>query len=143
MEYFSNQGSFKKLSHENLELIKEFTSDKVQAHLAAALIKSLSFRQARFQQVNGMYTFVYAQNDDYFIAKSELQLENWAVQHLESLNFHHAQFDERNFPQHFDIQRTWDNMRQQDETEAMGNEDTRSYPSGMPPSDTQHGWGWL
>ena len=59
------------------------------------------------------------------------------------LTFYHNQLDGHNLPHHFSMDLVWDKLLQNDEIEAMGNEDVRSYPNGMPASDTQHGWGWL
>ena len=112
----SKQGLSKKLSDEIQNIIKEFASDKVGVHPTAALIKTLRF------DVEDNCTFVIHVR------------ETKNLQITRTLTFFHEQFDERNFPQHFDICLTWDNLRQQDETEAMGNEDSRLYPQGMPDS---------
>ena len=85
---YSSQGSFEKLSHDNINLIRRYASDKIQAHSIAALIKGLSFGRARFQRVNGLCTKVYTR--DYSIVKAD----GGGVQHHESLEFHHARFDE-------------------------------------------------
>jgi len=53
------------------------------------------------------------------------------------------QYDEHNFPQHFGIDKIWPTLRDQDETQAMGAEDSRLYPRGCRASAQPHGWGWL
>ena len=125
------------------KFIQEYKSDKVGIHPTAPLIKSLIFRQTG---VNGIHfpdghasTAVGAVAPTYFIKRHDM----WGIQSPMWLRFCHSQYDERNFPQHFDISLVWDNLQQQDEIEAMGAEDNRLYPQGMPTSDTPHGWGWL
>ena len=117
------------------KLIREYASDKVlhRKH-EADLISALTFRTGEALLDNYLYTGVTTAGPTYFIN------QNGSSYHL---RFTHDQFDERNFPQHFDIGLVWDNLRQQDEIEAMGREDARLYPEGMPESDKPHGWGWL
>ena len=131
--------TFKQLSDDNLALIKEYASDKIGVHPTAALIKTLDFQ---FVDTIGnvSYTNVGATGMDYFIVNSRFWRRSIFP---DSLQFYHETFDERNFPQHFDIDLVRDNLRQQDEIEAMGREDARLYPEGMPESDKTHGWGWL
>ena len=126
--------SLKALPDDVRELICEYASDKVlnRKH-EADLISALTFRTHECLLDDYMYTAVLATSPTYFI--------NGAASHY--LYFRHQQFDERNFPQHFDINLVWENLRQQDESEAMGREDTRLYPAGMPESDRPEGWGWL
>ena len=131
----SKQGLSKELSDEIQNMIKEFASDKVGVHPTAALIKTLTF--ATVVNSGVACTAVHAQDNDYFHYVTVQEFSDRTSQ----LNFYHD--DERNCPQHFDIDLVWDELLQNDEILAMGNEDTRSYPSGMPLSDTQHGWGWL
>ena len=121
----SKHGLSKELSDEIQNIIGEFASDKVGVHPTAALIKTLRF------DVEDNCTFVI-----HVIEANHIQITRIRT-------FFHEQFDERNFPQHFDINLVWDNLREQDETEAMGNEDIRQYPHGLPESAVQHGWGWL
>ena len=122
----SKQGLSKKLSDEIQSIIKEFASDKVGVHPTAALIKTLRF------DVEDNCTFVIHVR------------ETKSLQITRTLTFFHELFDERiHSLEHFDINLDWNNLRQQDEIEAMGNEDSRLYPQGMPESDLQHGWGWL
>ena len=121
---------FKHLSNDNQLLIREYASDQIGVHPSAALIKTLVFQVDEHAS-----TQVYAAEMDYFITKDLRRIGH------RRLTFPHNQYDERNFPQHFDIDLAWDNLLQNDEIESMGNEDTRSYPNGLPVSDTTHGWG--
>ena len=66
--------------------------------------------------------------------------DDWTPSHM--LEFYHEQFDERNFPWQFHPCLKWDNSREQDEIEAMGAEDTRLYPDGMPASLPPPWWWW-
>ena len=118
------------------KLIREYASDKaLHRKHEADLISTLIFLTSKSLPDNYLCTLVSSTVPcTYFI------IENWLSYHL---RFVHNQFDERNFPQHFDISLVWDNLRQQDEIEAMAREDTRLYPEGMPESDKPHGWGWL
>ena len=117
------------------QLIRQYASDKtLHRKHEADLIGALTFRTSESLLDNYLYTGVSATSPTYFIN------ENWLSHNL---RFLHNQFDERNFPQHFDISLVWDNLRQQDEIEPMGREDARLYPEGMPESDKPHGWGWL
>ena len=129
---------FKHLSNDNQLLIREYASDKIGVHPSAALIKTLDF-QVSIEDASWKKpcTEVYAADMDYFITKDLRTIGH------RRLTFPHNQYDERNFPQHFDIGLVWDKLLQNDEIESMGNEDTRSYPNGLPVSDTPHGWGWL
>ena len=129
---------FKHLSYDNQALIREYASDRVGIHPTASLIKTLEF-DVNLQDAPRRYacTHVYAAETDHFIPKNPRSTD------YRRLTFYHNQFDERNFPQHFDIDLVWDNLLQNDEIESMGNEDTRTYPNGMPVVDTPHGWGWL
>ena len=129
---------FKHLSDDNQLLIREYASDKIGVHPSAALTKTLEF-DVNLQDAPRRYacTHVYAAEMDYFITKDLRSIGH------RRLTFCHNQYDERNFPQHFDIDLVWDKLLQNDEIESMGNEDTRTYPNGMPVSDTPHGWGWL
>ena len=130
---------FKHLSDDNQLLIREYASDKIGVHPSAALIKTLDFQVIREDAPwRDACTEVYAADMDYFITKD---LRSRELAHR--LKFYHNQYDERNFPQHFDIDLVWDKLLQNDEIESMGNEDIRSYPNGLPVSDTPHGWGWL
>ena len=97
------------------ELVKAYASDKIGVHPTAALIKRLKF-QPIFPEFRGLVlpaTLVQCpQGAGYFM-------------HLPYLEFVHHKFDERNFPAFFYISLRWDNMRRQDEIEAMGAEDIR------------------
>ena len=139
---------FKHLSNDNQLSIREYASDKIGVHPSAALIKTLDF-QVNIEDASwkNPCTEVYAADMDYFITK-DCARPGWFTDSRSrelsrSLKFDHNQYDERNFPQHFDIGLVWDKLLQNDEIESMGNEDTRSYPNGLPVSDTPHGWGWL
>ena len=131
--------TFKQLSDDNLALIREYASDKIGIHPTAALIKTLDFRV--FEGIPGLVdcTEISTTDMDYFISKDGGPRRRGH----RLLTFFHNQYDERNFPQHFDIDLVWDILLKNHEIESMGNEDTRSFPNGMPASDTSHGWGWL
>ena len=126
------------------EHIREYASDRVtcRAH-EAALISALSFRRSEADEFGGRIpaTVVTAPLGTNF-GRSPLNVwrTRWRSQQI---RFQHDQFDEHNFPQHFGIDETWSTLREQDETEAMGAEDTRLYPGGCPASAQPHGWGWL
>ena len=119
---------FKHLSDDNQALIREYASDKIGVHPTAALIKTLDF------VVRDDCTQVHATRGHFITKEREF---------AHRLKFYHNQYDERNFPHYFAIDMVWDKLLQNDEIESMGNEDTRSYPNGMPVVDTPHGWGWL
>ena len=126
------------------EYIQEYASDRVtcRAH-EAALISALSFHQSETDEFGGPApaTVVAAPLGAYFV-RSPLKL--WRpLRRSHRLRFQRDQFDEHNFPQHFGLDKTWPTLREQDETEAMGAEDTRLYPEGLPASARPHGWGWL
>ncbi len=132
------------------EYIQEYASDRVtcRAH-EAALISALSFHQSEADEFGGRphytpgipATVVTAPLGTNF-GRSPLNV--WrSRRRSQQIRFQHDQFDEHNFPQHFGIDETWSTLREQDETEAMGAEDTRLYPGGLPASARPHGWGWL
>ena len=132
------------------EYIQEYASDRVtcRAH-EAALISALSFHQSEADEFGGRphytpgipATVVTAPLGTNF-GRSPLNM--WrSRRRSQQIRFQHDQFDEHNFPQHFGIDETWSTLREQDETEAMGAEDTRLYPEGLPASARPHGWGWL
>ncbi len=120
------------------EYIQEYASDRVtcRAH-EAALISALAFRPSK--ERTG--TVVETPPGVHFIQPSwnpwRRARGGWQMRLLEN------QYDEHNFPQHFGIDKIWPTLREQDETEAMGAEDTRLYPEGLPASARPHGWGWL
>ena len=116
--------------------IRGYASDKtLHRQREANLISSLNFWISRPDEFywfsKYQNTIVVAAAPDYFIKRDPLTSR---PSDPEFMRFIHNQFDERNFPQHFDISLTWDNLRQQDEIEAMGNEDTRLFPEGLPAS---------
>ncbi len=129
--------------------IQEYASDRVtcRAH-ESALISALAFRPREADEIRGRpYTFgipstvVDAPLGSYFVTSP---LYMWRPRRRsKQLRFQHDQFNEHNFPQHFGIDKIWPTLREQDETEAMGAEDTRLYPGGLPASAQPHGWGWL
>ena len=121
------------------QLINEYASDKVGTHPSASLIKRLYFRLSRpgeFRRDGYQSTVVETRVPEYFIKPPTMA--GWLRQ-PDLIRFIHGQFDERNFPQHFDVRLTWENLRKQDEIEAMGKEDLRLYPEGMPAAvEPQH-----
>ncbi len=129
--------------------IREYASDRVtcRAH-ESALISALIFRPREADEFRGRpYTFgipstvVDAPLGSYFVTSP---LYMWRPRRRShQIRFKHDQFNEHNFPQHFGIDKVWPTLRDQDETEAMGAEDTRLYPGGLPASARPHGWGWL
>ena len=111
--------------------IREYTSDKVGTHPTAPLIKSLIFRQSQPHQFfsDGYDSTIVVANDPaYFIQRWQA----FYTHHSDYIRFCHNQFDERNFPQHFDISLNWDNLREQDEIEAMVAGDVQIYREGLP-----------
>ena len=132
------------------EHIRQYASDRVtcRAH-ESALISALSFHQSEADEFGGRphhtpgipATVVTAPLGTYF-GRSPLYM--WRPRRRsQQLRFQHDQFNEHNFPQHFGIDKIWPMLREQDETEAMGGEDTRLYPGGCVASARPHGWGWL
>ena len=115
--------------------IHEYTSDKVGIHPTATLIKSLVFRQTG---VNGIHwpdghasTAVGANAPTYFINAPNM----WGFPNHIWLRFCHDQYDERNFPQHFDISLKWDSICVQDEIEALVADEVQIYREGLPPEE--------
>jgi len=126
------------------EYIREYASDRVtcRAH-EAALISALSFhtRKCRFHKGTAV---VETPPGVHFITRS---WDPWrrTRRTLQMLPLEDP-FDEHNFPQQFGlsgIDKIWPTLREQDETEAMGAEDTRLYPRGCVATTRPHGWGWL
>ena len=113
------------------ELVKAYASDKVGVHPAAALIKTLKFMQSSQYGLlwpDGLHSTVVQcpQHVGRFV-KSHRSLFGPRVYRSTSYRrYIHTDFDERHFPQHFDISLRWENMREQDEIEAMGVQDYSS-----------------
>ena len=121
-------------------MIRDYASDRVGPYWesTAPLINSLQFsQQERVDHPLCFYPVRTRVECDwhlaYFMAKSFGNNYGWSPSDM--LEFHHEQFDERNFPQHFDISLFWPNSREQDEIEAMGAED--GMPASLPPA-----WWW-
>ena len=133
------------LPPEVCDAIQDYASDRVtcRAH-ESALISALIFRPSEADEFRGdgiPSTVVDAPLGIYF-RRSPLYM--WRPRRRSTqIRFQHDQFNEHNFPQHFGIYKIWPTLREQDETEAMGGEDTRLYPGGLPASAQPHGWGWL
>ena len=120
------------------DYIRQYASDRVtcRAH-EAALISALVFRPSRERTGPVVETppgvqFIQSSWDPWRWAREGRQMRIMS-----------DQYDEHNFPQHFGIDMIWPTLREQDETEAMGAGDIRSYPGGLPASAQPHGWGWL
>ena len=118
-------------------MVRDYASDRVGTHMSADMIKGLIFDR----DVTDLFFHprVRVRCDgrmEYFIRPERPYPESrdWYPSYF--IDFEYAQYDERNFPQHFDISLFWPNSRQQDEMEAMGAEDSRIYPVGMPSSVT-------
>ena len=132
----------KKLPEDVRELIREYASDKtLHRKHEADLISALTFRTDKQLFSPYLYTCVTTPPTVYFNAMSADFMD--VRTRRRTLHFRHEQFDERNFPQHFDIGVVWDELRQQDAIEAMNREDRWLFPDGMPESDQIHGYGWL
>ncbi len=123
--------SLSSLPAEVQEHIREYASDRVtcRAH-EAALISALSFRTRTSQFYKGT-AVVETPPGVHFIRRS---WDPWRRTRasLRMLPLEDP-WDEHDFPQHFGligIYETWPTLREQDETEAMGAEDTRLYPEG-------------
>ena len=136
----------KKLPEDVRELIREYSSDKTlhrkhEADLISALAFYTNDPPSYFDQLfgRGLYTAATTPPTVYF---KSVDFANMRTR-VRTLRFRHNQFDERNFPQHFDIGVVWDNLHQQDAIEAMNREDRWLFPDGMPESDQIHGYGWL
>ena len=120
-------------------MVRDYASDRVGTHMSADMIKGLIFDR----DVTDLFFHprVRVRCDgrmEYFTVPERGYPVNRVLRPpTHYLDFEHAQFDERNFPQHFDISLFWPNSREQDETEAMGAEDSLIYPDGMPSSVTQ------
>ena len=117
-------------------MVRDYASDRVGTHMSADMIKGLIFDR----DVTDLFFHprVRVRCDgrmEYFIRPERPYPESrdWYPSHY--IDFEYAQFDERNFPQHFDISLFWPNSRQQDEMEAMGAED--GIPASVPPP-----WWW-
>ena len=120
--------------------IQEFASDRVtcRAH-EAALISALAFRPSKGRYHKG--TVVETPPGVHFIQPS---WHPWRrAREGRQMRIMAGQYDEHNYPQHFGIDKIWPTLREQDETEAMGAEDTRLYPQGCDASAQPHAWGWL
>jgi len=124
------------------DAIQEYASDRVtcRAH-ESALISALAFRPNEAGDFGVPSTVVDAPLG---ISFSRSPLYMWRPRRRSTqIRFQHNQFNEHNFPLHFGIDKIWPTLREQDETEAMGAEDTRLYPRGCVASAQPHGWGWL
>ena len=119
--------SLKILPPDVKDLVKAYASDKVGVRPAAALIKTLKFSQSSQYMLypDGLHsTVVQCPQIAGRFMKSHRSFFFPRVYHNTSYRrYIHTDLDERNFPQHFDISLRWDNMREQDEVEAMGAED--------------------
>ena len=114
-------GSFKILPPEVKELVKAYASDKVGIHPTATLVHQLIVRQSKpheFYYDDLPSTVVHCPSHAYFMNIHPPSHSTWRYR-----RYMHTDFDERHHPQHFDISLRWDNMREQDEIEAMGAED--------------------
>ena len=97
-------------------LIKEYSSDRIGVHPTAGLIKNLTFRHSLPHEFhNDGYESTVVETHNYFIKKPGM----WIVRDPNILRFCHNQFDERNFPEYFDISLRWENMLEQDEIERL------------------------
>ncbi len=121
-------------------MIRDYASDRVtcRAH-ESALISGLIFRpnephEYHWERLRG--TVVETPYPVHFKIRPR-------ALSAYKLRFVHTAFNEHNHPKQFGIKRIWPTLREQDETEAMGAEDTRLYPAGLPASAQPHGWGWL
>ena len=125
-------------------MVHDYASDRVGTHMTADMIKGLQFSQQE-RVVSPIFYPVRTRVEcdrrmEYFIVPERGYPVNRVLRPpTHHLDFEHAQFDERYFPQHFDISLFHPNTREQDETEAMGAEDSRLYPDGMPAADTPRG----
>ena len=99
-------------------LINEYSSDRVGVHPTARLIKNLTFRHSLPHEFhNDGYESTVVETHVYFIKRPNI----WVPLQPNILRFCHNQFDERNFPEYFDISlRCWENMLEQDEIERLG-----------------------
>ena len=123
-------------------MVRDYASDRVGTHMSADMIKGLIFTQylASSTDEHGMFynprTRVECERMEYFTVSEHGYPVNRVLRPpTHYLDFEHAQFDERNFPQHFDISLFYPNSREQDEMEAMGAED--GIPASVPPP-----WWW-
>ncbi len=121
--------------------IREYASDRVTCRVhEAALISVLAFRPSKGRYHKG--TVVETPPGVHFIQPGSW--DQWRrAREGRQMRIMADQYDEHNFPQHFGIDKIWPTLREQDETEAMGAEDTRLYPGGLPASARPHGWGRL
>jgi len=144
---------FHGLPPEVCDAIRDYASDRVtcRAH-ESALISALIFRPSEADEFRGdgiPSTVVEAPLGIYFRRSpwANVPMGPWGPMgpgsRSQQIRFQHDQFNEHNFPQHFGIYKIWPTLREQDETEAMGAEDTRLYPGGLLASAQPHGWGWL
>ena len=101
------------------DLVKAYASDKVGVHPAAALIKTLKFSQS-FGNERLPSTVVQCPRRVGHFMNANRRFFNSSTSYRRYI---HTDFDERHFLHHFDISLRWDNMREQDEIEAMGAED--------------------
>ncbi len=127
-------------------MVHDYASDRVGTHMTADMIKGLQFSQQE-RVVSPIFYPVRTRVEcdghmEYFIKPVRLypEIRDWYPTH--QLEFHHEQFDERNFPWQFHPCLKWDNSCEQDEMEAMGAEDSRLYPDGMPASVPPLSWWW-
>jgi len=109
------------------ELVKAYASDKVGVHPAAALIKTLKFMQS------SQYGLLWPDGLHSTVVQCPRRIGRFMNAHRRFFSqstsyrrYIHTDFDERHFPQHFDISLRWENMREQDEIEAMGVQDYSS-----------------
>ena len=115
--------SLKILPPDVKDLVKAYASDKVGVHPAAALIKTLKFSQSSqcMTWPDGLHsTVVQCPRRVGHFMNANRRFFNSSTSYRRYI---HTDFDERHFPHHFDISLRWDNMREQDEIEAMGAED--------------------
>ena len=125
--------SLKILPPEAMDLVKAYASDKVGVHPAAALIKTLKFMQSSQYGLlwpDGLHSTVVQcpQLAGRFMKypRSHGWTHPRVYRGTSYRRYIHTDFDERHFPQHFDISLRWENMREQDEIEAMGVQDYSS-----------------
>ena len=137
----------KPLPEDVRQMIRAFASDRVGPYWesTAPLINGLQFSQQErvdYPRYYPIRTRVECDvRKEYFMKKDWLSAnDEWTPSHM--LEFSHEQFDERNFPWQFHPRLKWKNSREQDEIEAMGAEDTRLYPDGMPASVPPPWWWW-
>jgi len=128
-------------------MIRDYASDKVGPYYGSTspLINGL-----QFSQQPPVYSPIYYPvrtrvecdgRQEYFMKVgvwSAFPDAGWTPSHM--LEFHHEQFDERNFPWHF--RPPTDRSSRHVEIEAMGAEDSRLYPDGMPASAPTPWWWW-